>query len=290
MIVGMHFSIAGRLYNAVERAQELGCNALQMFAQNPRAWRAKPLPPEEVATFRSLVAKYEIEEVIVHTPYLVNLASRQAGLRRLSRDAVERSLSRADLIGARFVVTHIGSARGQSRQEAIETVARSLKEILSRSHQARLLLENTAGAGQTIGDRFEEIARIIEASGVGDRLLLCFDTAHAYAAGYDVATAEGLEATLQQIDRHLGIERLKVVHTNDTKVLLGSHVDRHYHIGLGRIGREGFRRIVNHTRLRHLPFILETPVDDRCDDRCNLRTIRSLVQEDDGGRTGPNSR
>ena len=272
----MHFSVAGKYYNAVERAHELGCNALQIFAQNPKGWRAKDLPDGEAQTFRSLVSDYGIEAVVVHTPYLINLASTDPKLVQRSREAVKTSLERADLLGAQFVVTHIGSARGRELDDALKTVASGLDEVLSQNYDALLLLENTAGSGEIIGSSFEQLAGIVEASQARDRLYLCLDTAHAFAAGYDVATPDGLDATLLELDDLLGLSRLKVVHANDTRVALGSHVDRHYHIGRGSIGMEGFRNIVNHAKLAHLPFILETPVDDSCDDECNLRAFRSL--------------
>jgi len=277
LIVGMHFSVAGKYYNAVERAHELGCNALQIFAQNPKGWRVKDLDDGEAQTFRRLVSDYGIEAVVVHTPYLINLASPDPKLAWRSRRAVKTSLERADHLGAQFVVTHIGSARGRDLDDALKTVSRGLDEVLSQEYDAPLLLENSAGSGHIIGHTVAELARIIERCKSADRLYVCLDTAHAFAAGYDVVAAHGLESTLDELDRLIGIDRLKVVHVNDTKVALGSHVDRHYHIGMGNIGMEGFRNIVNHPKLAHLPFILETPVDDSCDDECNLRTFRSLI-------------
>jgi len=277
LIVGMHFSVAGKYYNAVERAHELGCNALQIFAQNPKGWRVKDLPEGEAQTFRRLASDYGIEAVVVHTPYLINLASPDPKLAWRSRRTVRTSLARADHLGAQFVVTHIGSARGRELDDALKTVSRGLDEVLSQEYDATLLLENSAGSGHIIGHTVAELARIIERCKSADRLYVCLDTAHAFAAGYDVATAHGLEATLDELDRLIGIDRLKVVHVNDTRVVLGSHVDRHWHIGMGNIGVEGFRNIVNHPKLSHLPFILETPVDAVCDDECNLRTFRSLV-------------
>ncbi|MCD6326347.1 deoxyribonuclease IV [bacterium] len=276
MIVGMHFSAAGGVYKAVERAHELGCNALQIFAQNPRSWRSNAPSHTDVKTFRRLVSEYEIEAVVIHTPYLINLASPDKELVAKSRQAIRISLSRADLLGAQNVVTHIGSGRGRPVEDAIRAVAQGLDEILSDEYEAQLVLELTAGSGNIIGSTFAELARIIEASHVENRLCVCLDTAHAYASGYDVATRAGLEETLDDLDRHIGYHRLKVVHVNDTKVKLGSHVDRHYHIGLGAIGLDGFRNIANHERLSHLPFILETPVDDECGDSQNLKTFTSL--------------
>lgn len=276
MIVGMHFSVAGKYYNAVEKAHELGCNALQIFTQNPRGWRVKELAESEVSTFRRLFMEHDIDAIVVHTPYLVNLASLNRKLVWQSRRAVKTSLQRADLLGAQYVVTHIGSARGRELDGALQAVSDGLDEILADDHDALLLLENTAGAGHIVGSTFEELARIIDGSKAADRLYICLDTAHAFAAGYDLATSDGLEATLQELDRFIGLDRLKVMHINDTRVALGSHVDRHWHIGMGNIGEKGFRNIVNHPRLAHLPFILETPVDDVCDDIGNLRALRSL--------------
>ena len=277
LIVGMHFSIAGKYYRAVERANELGCNALQIFAQNPRGWRGRQPSKGEIGGFKSLVSKFEIETAVVHTPYLINLASPNPKVVWRSRQAVKTSLERADLLGAQFVVTHIGSARGRDLDDALKAVSRGLDEVLGQKYDALLLLENSAGSGHIVGRTIAELARIIERCKYADRLYVCLDTAHAFAAGYDVATLDGLDATLLELDELVGLSRLKVVHANDTKAALGSHVDRHYHIGKGKIGVEGFRNIVNHPKLAHLPFILETPVDDSCDDVCNLRAFRSLI-------------
>jgi len=286
MIVGMHFSVAGKYYSAVEKAHELGCNALQIFAQNPRGWRVKEFADGEVNTFRRLVSEYAIEAVVVHTPYLVNLASPNLKLVWQSRRAVATSLQRADVLGAQYVVTHIGSTRGRGLAGALQAVSEGLDEILAEDHEALLLLENTAGAGHIVGSTFEELATIIDASKASDRLCICLDTAHAFAAGYDLATSDGLGATLQELDRLIGIDRLKVVHINDTKVALGSHVDRHWHIGMGNIGLKGFSNIVNQPRLAQLPFILETPVDGVCDDTGNLRALRSLFHHRDTEEAG----
>ncbi|MBN1592842.1 MAG: deoxyribonuclease IV [Candidatus Coatesbacteria bacterium] len=276
MIVGMHLSVAGRYSNAIAKAHSLGCNALQIFAQNPKGWSARSFAPGEVDEFRKLASDYGVEAIVIHTPYLINLASPNGRLVRNSRDAIRNSLERADILGAQYVATHIGSSRGRDLDDAIRAVSEGLDEILETRFASQLLLENTAGSGNIIGASFEELARIIEGSEFSDRLGVCLDTAHAYAAGYDVASGDGLERTVEEFDRHLRLERLKVIHTNDTRVALGSRIDRHWHIGQGSIGIDGFRRIAGHPVLTNLPFILETPVTEDGDDEKNLEAFRAL--------------
>jgi len=278
MIVGMHFSMASGYHKAVEKAHELGCNALQIFSQNPTGWKGRVPPDSEVAEFRRLVQEYRIEAVVVHTPYLVNLASLDRVLANKSHNAVTASVERADQLGAQYVVTHIGSARGRTRASAIRSVARRLDQVLKHGFHSQLLLELMAGAGQILGATFVELQDMIKRTSLGSNLGICLDTAHAYASGYDVASEDGLRSTLDELEETVGLERLKVIHVNDTRVKLGSHRDRHHHVGRGNIGLDGFRRIVNHSHLRHLPFILETPIDDDCDDKCNLETFKALFE------------
>jgi deoxyribonuclease-4 len=215
----------------------------------------------------------------VHTAYLLNLAAPDPDIHARSADALLKSAARAAEIGAQFVVTHLGSHKGEGYEGGISRICEAVQSSLPTSRDPRgpiILLENSAGAGNTIGSRFEHLADILACLGTAaDRVGICLDTCHLFAAGYNVSTAEGLEATLAEMDRLVGISRLRLLHLNDTRSALGSHLDRHWHIGQGRIGLDAFRRILRHSALSHLPGILETPMEDGWD-AINLAALRAL--------------
>jgi deoxyribonuclease-4 len=288
MLLGCHLSISGGLEGVFDRAPALEINALQIFSHNARSWRMEKLRAEEIARFRERWAESGVEYIVIHTIYLVNLASPKEGLYRRSIAAVVAEMERAAELGIGHVNTHIGAHVGMGREWGLGRAAAALRAILERTEglRVKLLLENTAGEGTTLGSLFEELAWLLEDAGGAERLGICFDTCHGFAAGYDIATAAGLEATLAELDRSVGLERLLLVHLNDSMYPLGSQRDRHQHIGEGEIGLEGFRRIVNHPALRHLPFILETPKlpdeDSKLDsgaDKVNLERVRRLRQD-----------
>ncbi len=277
MRFGFHVSIAGGLAKVRQRAEQTRCESVQFFTRSPRGWKARSLGKSEVAEFRQDMAGSGISPVFVHAPYLPNLAAR-GELGQRSVRALVSEARRCDRLGVRFLVVHFGRAGDQSEPKALESVARNVNRLLSLSPgSVMLLLENTAGMGSELGNRFLHLAEIIGRAVDSDRLGVVLDTAHLFQAGYELRTQSGLDATLREFDRVVGMGRLYLLHLNDSKTGFGSRVDRHWHIGKGRIGNTGFRFIVNHPLLRHLPGIMETPKDSYKDDLANLRRIRRLV-------------
>jgi len=275
--VGAHLSIAGAIYESINRAVSLECDCLQIFSRNPRSWRAKALDEEDATEFRRRRQTAGLNPVVVHVPYLINLCSSEPGLYERSVSEFTADLGRAARIGADYFVSHVGSHKGAGQAAGLNQIASALHTILSDDPRTVLvLLENTSGSANSLGHRFEQLGDIIAAADRPGRLGLCLDTAHAFQAGYDVSSPDGLDRTLDELDRRVGLERLKIIHANDSKTRLGSHHDRHEHIGRGYIGLEGFRTIVNHPLLRSLPFILETPIDASGGTARDLRVLRSL--------------
>ena len=293
--VGIHTSITGDLTLALESAQKLGCNALQIFSCSPRMWprAGSRIPDADAARFRARRAELGLGPLVIHTNYLVNLASFDPVLRTRSIQAFHDEMVRALALGADFLVVHPGSALGAAPAEAIRAVAQGLRQAArglrfadgdARSGGLRVLLENTAGMGSAVGSRFEELRAILDQA-PDLPLGVCLDTAHAFESGYEIHTAVGLAQTIADLDRSVGLERVAVVHVNDSKTPLGSRVDRHEHIGRGKIGLEAFRRILTHPQLAAggpsgfagRAFILETPIDAPGDDRRNVRTVRELA-------------
>ena len=250
-----------------------------MFSANPRGWRAVELSAAAREAFRQARAGFALAPLAIHANYLINLASAEPVIRALSVAALRLEFERATALGADYVVLHPGCAKDGERATACRTVVDSLERAARglRLDGVRLLLENTAGQGTSLGADLEELAEIL--AGV-ERVMpagVCLDTAHLLAAGYPVHTARGLRETVRKIEASVGLANVRLIHANDSKTLLGSHVDRHEHIGRGAIGRDGFRRIVRHPKLRQVPFICETPIDRPGDDRRNIRMMRSLA-------------
>ena len=283
MRFGVHVPIARGLPAAAEHAQRLGCETIQIFASNPNSWKFSTLDIAAAETFRNRLAELDIRPLFLHTAYLLNLAAPDPLIYQRSVEALRLSIRRAEELGAEYVVTHIGSHKGEGYEAGAARIADALRAIpnsaLRTPHSAlvMVLLENSAGAGNAIGSRFEELADILSRLGdSGNRVGICLDTAHLYGAGYDLATADGLEQMVSEFDGIVGLSRLHLLHLNDTNAALGSRRDRHWHIGHGNIGLEGFERIVNHPRLRHLPGILETPMEDGWDER-NLEAVHEVA-------------
>lgn len=287
--IGIHTSIAGDIVESLDTARKLGCNALQIFSSSPRMWpRAGGIriPEADAARFRARRARLGLGPLVIHDNYLINLASPAPVMRVRSIQAFRDELVRGVALGADFLVAHPGSSGTNSVARAIEEIARALQQATRglKLNGLRILLENTSGMGSAVGARFAELAAIIEAC-PDLPLGICLDTAHTFEAGYGIRTAEGLERTLETIEHSVGLRRVYVLHVNDSKTALGSRVDRHEHIGKGKIGLEAFRRILNHPMLspdgeHGLPgraFILETPIDAPGDDRRNVRTLWKLV-------------
>jgi len=283
--IGIHTSIAGSLAQAAERAAALGANTFQIFSASPRMWRQKALAPGEAGALKEARRRLDLTPLVVHDSYLINLAAGEEALRRKSVAAFREELRRSMKAGAEYLVLHPGSYKGQTLEQGLRRVAQSLIEASEglQSRRLVLLLENTAGSGSAIGSRFEELAELRERTGkqTGFRTGFCLDTAHCLAAGYDVASEAGLEETLREAERVLGLGNVPVIHTNDSKTPLGSRVDRHEHIGRGHIGLQGFRRILRHPKLRDKAFLLETPLEKEGDDRRNLERLKRL-----SGRAG----
>ena len=276
--IGVHTSIAGGLPESLKRAKRLGCNTLQIFSHNPRGWAVRDIPQEEIRKFVEIKNAYGLFPVFIHTSYLINLASAKRDLRKKSVDMVAYELEMADKIEAEYVVLHTGSASGDDPGTARRRVIDSLREISGRGlWKAGLLLENTSGHRGDVTSRISEIAEIIEA--VSDDLVsgICLDTCHAFSGGYNIRTANGIEAMSGEINQHLERNRVKLLHVNDAKGPLGSGLDRHAHIGEGLIGSKGIKRILLHPRFDEIPIILETPKKSDTDDIKNLRRIRNLL-------------
>ncbi|MCL5105514.1 MAG: deoxyribonuclease IV [Armatimonadetes bacterium] len=277
MRLGVHIRIAGGLIKALDRAVDLGCETVQLFSGNPNSWVRKPLDLVAADLFASKAAELDIRPIILHTPYLVNLASPDDATWEHSRVALADAVSRAPYLGATLIVTHIGSHKGAGYDLGVSRIAESVRFALEADPRPMIALELGAGAGNTIGSRFEHLADILERlPNAADRVSICIDTAHLYGSGYDISTAEGVHAMFAELDRHVGLDKLRVVHLNDTLKDLGSHHDRHHHIGKGNIGEEGFRAIINYPRLEDLPGIIETPGETIELDRENLRVLRGL--------------
>jgi deoxyribonuclease-4 len=280
--IGLHLPIAGGLQKALLKAHALGCDTVQIFSRNPRGWMARPLTDKEVEDFRAARAETQISPVVIHCNYLVNLAAANPQILGKSRASFREEIERGIRLGADYLVVHPGSAKGACEADGIRTCAESLRAacVGLKLDSFRILLENTAGQGECIGHRFEHLGEIIEACPELN-LGVCFDTAHAFTAGYDMREPEGLSATIESLERNAGTKNVRAVHFNDSKAEYNSRVDRHWHIGLGHLGGETLRRVAQHPALSHAAFLLETPQDALGDDARNLDVLRSFVT---GGR------
>ncbi|HVJ27062.1 MAG TPA: deoxyribonuclease IV [Vicinamibacterales bacterium] len=282
-------SIAGGLPRAVDRAKASRCEALQIFTKSAGQWRARPLPPEEIALFRDKVAAARIGPVVAHNSYLINLATAQPELRAQSIAALGEELDRAEVLGLDGLVMHPGSYTSGTEADGLRLIAEGLEGLLEERPDGKtmVLLEHTAGQGTNLGHRFEHLAEIIERLQRSPRVGVCLDTCHLLAAGYDICSAEGYAATFEQFDRVVGLDRIRAFHLNDSKKPCGSRVDRHEHIGKGCLGLEPFRMLLNDPRFAAHPMLLETPKLEtaaskrRSDmdpwDARNLRTLRGLI-------------
>ncbi len=275
MKFGSHVSIAGGIDKAPERASKLGCECFQIFTRSPRGGKPPALGKDLVDSFLGACPEYGLTDYYVHTPYYINLASEKKELRSSSIAIIREELERSSVIGAKYVMTHLGSSRGMDRKKAVNTVIDALNHILKGADKlsTELLLENTAGQGDTIGDTFEELAEILkglEYPEVG----ICIDTAHLLASGYDIRTGPALRKTLDALSSVIGLGRVKLLHGNDSKAGLGEKKDRHEHIGKGKVGKRGFKAIVNDPALKKLNMIVELPPDGVAEDIELLKSLR----------------
>lgn len=286
-------SIAGGLPLAVARARIHGCDALQIFSKNASQWRARPLPPAEIASFRQAAQTTGIFPIVAHASYLINVATTSPSLRAQSIAALGEEVDRAEALGLMGVVLHPGARMATPAGEAVALVSAALEQVLRERPRGKtmILIEHTAGQGSSLGSTFEEIAAMLQGVKRRKRLGVCLDTCHLLAAGYDFSTEAGYRATFDHFERLIGFDNLQAFHLNDSKKPCMSRVDRHEHIGKGCIGLEPFRRLLNDPRFSHLPMILETeksawrekakvaidPLDDM-----NLTTLRSLINGQEG--------
>ena len=279
MRFGFHISIAGGFSKVVERAKVRGCETIQFFSRNPRGWRYDPLNKKEVEDFRSSVKSSDLFPIFLHLPYLPNIASRESKFYDRSINSIVEDLKRAEEVGAQYLIIHIGHRLESSEDQAVDAVSHGMDQAFERVKNAViLLLENTAGQGTEIGYNFEQLRRIIDGVHEKERVGICLDTAHSFEAGYDLSGKDGIERTLESFDRTIGLKRLHLLHLNDSKTPLESRKDRHWHIGEGYVGREGFRFLINHPQLKGLPGIMETPRKDTVEDLKNMKVIRSLIE------------
>ncbi len=281
---GAHQSIAGGPVKAVELAVEAGCECLQLFVKSPSQWRAAPLTDGDVAAFRDAAAEAGLAPLVGHVSYLVNVASPDEALWTRSRDTLLEEWDRAERLGLAGLVLHPGSHKGAGVEAGLARVVAALDWLHPErpDHGCRILVEGTAGAGAMLGGRLEEVQHLVEVPAEAERLGVCLDTCHLFAAGYDLRTPEAVEATLAEVEATVALGRVAVLHANDATGRRGSHLDRHAAIGKGRIGTKGFRALVNHPALARMPFILETPKEDeegRAMDPVNLRALRRLVRD-----------
>jgi deoxyribonuclease IV len=261
MLIGAHVSPAGGPANAVARGVERGARSIQIFNQNPRAWKPREYSDREVADFRAAMAESDVDALLVHAVYLLNCASEDREIRDKSQLSLTSSLRAGRALGAHAVVLHPGSAlkNGGAVDAAIERAAAVIAEALAESDECPLHLEDTAGAGGTLGRSFDELARLIELAGGHERLGVCLDSCHLLASGYDVRSAAGLDSVLEEFDRIVGFERLGSLHVNDSMTPLGSNRDRHANLGDGEIGREGIAAFLSEPRFDGMPCVLEGP-------------------------------
>ena len=279
MRFGFHVSISGGFSLAVQRAYEIGCTTMQIFSRNPRGWAVKPLDPDDIAEFKRLREQWDIGPVFVHTNYLINLASPKPDLYERSIEQFVIDLERTEHLGAEYLVTHLGSASGQEPAWMIDRVAAALNMAM-RLHtpKATILLENTAGEKGDVGYELGQVQAVLALLKDSARVGMCYDTCHGFAAGYDIRTKKGVDALAAEIKSTVGLERLKGIHLNDCLRDFGSRVDRHWHIGEGKIGDNGFKAFLSHPAFRNLPLIMETPKENDEDEVRNLRKVKALAR------------
>lgn len=281
---GAHLSVAGGLHLAFDEALEVGCDCLQIFVKNQRQWKANPLSDEQVRLYKAAQERSGVSPVIAHASYLINLASPEDANRTKSRDALTDELERCEALGVSGLVVHPGAHMGSGMESGIIAIAKSLDEVhhATSGFRCRVLLETTAGQGSTVGHQVEQLGGILDRTKSPDRLGVCVDTCHVFAAGYDIRKASEYERLLDELTRFVGIERIECIHTNDSKGDCGSHLDRHEHITKGKIGKQGFEILLNDARLAAVPRILETPkgTDGRGVnlDKVNLNRMKKLTR------------
>jgi deoxyribonuclease-4 len=280
MRIGFHVSISGNLIKVIERARERRCDTVQIFSRNPRGWRFKERPEEEVESFKKELRLSGISPLVVHLPYLPNLAAGNSELYEKSIESLREDLRRAGRLGAAYLVVHPGRRRELNKGEAFDKVIRGINQALNVvKNGVVLLVENTAGQGSEICSSFAELAVVVKQLEKKSRLGVCLDTAHAFAAGYEISEKRGVEKLIEEFDRLIGLQMLYLIHLNDSRTPCNSRVDRHENIGEGFIGLAGFKALIHHSCLSHLPFIMETPWKGLNNDLRNMKVVRKILQE-----------
>jgi deoxyribonuclease-4 len=279
MNLGAHMSIAGGIHLALERGRSIGCNAVQLFVKSSNQWKARDLPAEEISLFHEKAREFKPGFIMGHSSYLINIASPDAVLLEKSRNALAIEIERCETLSIPWLVLHPGSHRGAGTEAGIRTVAESLDLVfeMTAGHKTSILLETTSGSGNILGSRFEELAAIIRHLKSSDRIGVCLDTCHIFAAGYDISTKRDYETVFKSFDSIVGLDHLKAFHLNDSRTPLGSSKDRHANIGKGEIGEKPFGFLVNDSRFTDIPMVLETPKGpDLAEDVETLALLRSL--------------
>jgi|TARA_B110000263_G_C15312098_1_gene514124 deoxyribonuclease-4 len=278
MKLGVHVSIAGSMDLSIDRARSLDLNTFQIFTRNPRGWKFSDLKESNVVNFKNKILSENISTVVCHMPYLPNLSSPKEDVHDMSINALSSELERCNTLGIEYVVTHVGSHLGTGLEKGLDRVVKACNAALSNSsNNTMIVLENTAGTKNNVGSKFDELKYIFDNVNDKSRIGFCFDTCHAFAAGYDLSTSKSVIDTLNKFDQIIGLKYLKVVHLNDSKGELGNGLDRHQHIGRGFIGESGFRELLKNSIIKQLPLILETPIDETFNDEYNINQIYSLA-------------
>ncbi|MDT8421509.1 MAG: deoxyribonuclease IV [Desulfuromonadales bacterium] len=279
LLLGTHVSIAGGLHKAFARGEQIGCTAIQIFTRNASRWQAKPLQRVDIEAFRTARLTSPVEFVAAHDSYLINLASPEEEKRQRSVGAFIDEMERCAALGIEYLVMHPGAHMGEGVEKGLNLLTESFRTVFRQAPAGvSVLLENTAGQGSSLGDRFEHLAAVIGRVQEGD-FGICLDTCHAFAAGYDLSTPGGYQQTMERFEDTIGLDRLKLIHLNDSKKPLGSRVDRHQHIGRGEIGLAGFTALMQDPRIRHVPKVIELePGENNCFDYENLGILRRMAQ------------
>ena len=280
MLVGVHVSIAGSVDKSVDNAIARGCTAFQIFTRNPRGWAAKPLLDKGITNFKEKLVASKIDRfaTVAHMPYLPNLSSPEDDPFAKSLNSLSDEIKRCGKLGIPYLVAHLGSHKGAGDQKGIEKLVKAFtKAAAENQNDVSILLENTAGYKNSVGSNFEQLASIFFQLKPAKRFGVCLDTCHAFAAGHDLRTQKAATLTLEKFDSAIGIEHLKILHLNDSKGEIGCNVDRHEHIGLGKIGETGLSHVIKFANSKKIPIILETPIDDRRDDVGNIKKVKELA-------------
>ena len=279
LLFGAHMSISGEMRLAIERGESIGCSAIQIFTKSNRQWHAKPISQQDIDSFKQAWKSSSVQSVITHASYLLNIGSPNADLEKKSVDALELELTRCADLTIPYLVLHPGSHTNTDEESCLARISKNIDKVLTKVPHGAILLETMAGQGSQVGYTFEQLAQIIKYSDHKRRIGICFDTCHAFVAGYDFRTEKSYDLMWKQFDKTIGINKLKAIHVNDSQKDLGSRVDRHADIGKGKIGLKAFELLFNDPALFDIPKIIETPKADLADDRKNMEILMSLLSK-----------